>query len=201
MQKARRHPEKSRLRPLVGARFQVLFHSPVRSSFHLSLTVLVHYRSLSSIQPYQMVLADSHRISPVPWYSGYCQVVILFRLQDYHLLWFSFPEIFCYKITVHVTVLQPRFCRNKTGLGFSPFARHYLGNHYYFLFLCLLRCFSSAGQLPLSTDFRPSTGKVSPFGNLRIEGYLHLPAAYRSLSRPSSPLRAKAFAVRPYLLS
>ena len=30
---------------LVGIRFQVLFHSPYRRSFHLSLTVLVHYRS------------------------------------------------------------------------------------------------------------------------------------------------------------
>ena len=28
---------------------------------------------------------------------------------------------------------------------------------------------------------------VAPFGNLRIKGYLHLPEAYRSLSRPSSP--------------
>ena len=34
---------------LVGTRFQVLFHSPRRGSFHLSLTVLVHYRSLGSI--------------------------------------------------------------------------------------------------------------------------------------------------------
>ncbi len=33
------------LRLLVGARFQALFHSPHRGSFHLSLTVLVHYRS------------------------------------------------------------------------------------------------------------------------------------------------------------
>jgi hypothetical protein len=32
------------LRLLVGLRFQVLFHSPNRGSFHLSLTVLVHYR-------------------------------------------------------------------------------------------------------------------------------------------------------------
>jgi hypothetical protein len=46
---------------------------------------------------------------------------------------------------IHVVVLQPRLCRNITGLGFFPFARHYSGNHYYFLFLCLLRCFSSAG--------------------------------------------------------
>ena len=34
---------------------------------------------------------------------------------------------------------------------------------------------------------------VSPFGNLRIEAYLQLPAAYRSLSRPSSAPDAKAF--------
>ena len=33
------------LRPLVGKRFQGLFHSAVRGSFHLSFTVLVHYRS------------------------------------------------------------------------------------------------------------------------------------------------------------
>ena len=48
MQKARRHPTNG-LRPLVSARFQVLFHPPIRSTFHLSLTVLVHYRSLRSI--------------------------------------------------------------------------------------------------------------------------------------------------------
>ena len=33
---------------------------------------------------------------------------------------------------------------------------------------------------------------VSPFGNLRIKGYSHLPVAYRSVSRPSSPVHAKA---------
>ena len=48
MQKARRHSIKL-LRPLVGAWFQGLFHSSVRSAFHLSFTVLVRYRSLGSI--------------------------------------------------------------------------------------------------------------------------------------------------------
>ena len=48
MQKARRHPSKG-LRPLVSEQFQELFHSSVRSAFHLSLTVLVHYRSLGSL--------------------------------------------------------------------------------------------------------------------------------------------------------
>ena len=48
MQKARRHCTRQ-LRPLEGAWFQVLFHSPRRGAFHLSLTVLVHYRSHGSI--------------------------------------------------------------------------------------------------------------------------------------------------------
>ena len=48
MQKARRHCIKQ-LRPLVGVWFQDLLHPSHRGSFHLSLTVLVHYRSLESI--------------------------------------------------------------------------------------------------------------------------------------------------------
>ena len=70
MQKARRHM-KYMLRPLVGARVQELFHSPARGAFHLSLTVLVRYRSHGSIQPCRMVPADSRRIPRVPRYSGY----------------------------------------------------------------------------------------------------------------------------------
>ena len=70
MQKARRQFTKN-LRPLVSARFQVLFHPLIQGTFHLSLTVLVHYRSLSRIQPCRMVPADSNGISPVPSYSGY----------------------------------------------------------------------------------------------------------------------------------
>ena len=34
-------------------------------------------------------------------------------------------------------------------------------------------------------DDRPSDGRVVPFGDLRINGHLHLPGAFRSLSRPS----------------
>jgi hypothetical protein len=37
------------LQLLVGNPFQVLFHSPHRGAFHLSLTVLVRYRSHTSI--------------------------------------------------------------------------------------------------------------------------------------------------------
>ena len=45
---------------------------------------------------------------------------------------------------------NPRTAR-RPGLGSSPFARHYSGNHYCFLFLPVLRCFSSRGWLPACT--------------------------------------------------
>ena len=40
--------------------------------------------------------------------------------------------------------------------------------------------------------------RVSPFGNLRINAYVQLPEAYRSLSRPSSAPDAKAFPLRSF---
>ena len=42
-------------------------------------------------------------------------------------------------------------------------------------------------------------GGVAPFGNPRIKGCSPLPAAYRSVPRPSSPLSAKASTRCPYL--
>ena len=91
-----------------------------------------------------------------------------------------------------------------TGLGSLPFARRYLGDRCFFLFLCLLRCFSSAAYLPYAMDLRMDARSlsmwVSPFGDLRIDGYLRLPEAFRSLSRPSSALSAKASALRPFCL-
>src|ERR1035437_8038296 len=102
---------------------------------------------------------------------------------------------FHYKFTFHIVVLQPQHCRNNIGLGYSRFARHYSGNH--------LIVFFSSGYLDVSvlqvsilSDDRSSTYRVSPFGNLRIDLYLPIPEAYRSLSRPSSPNRAKAFTIR-----
>ena len=42
--------------------------------------------------------------------------------------------------------------------------------------------------------------RVPPFGNLRIDAYVRLPVAYRSLSRPSSAPDAKAFPLRSFQL-
>ena len=136
-----------------------------------------------------MVLVASHRISPVPWYSGTPLGQLSYTYRAFTFYGAAFQSCFDFDAWSRVQALQPQCRRNDIGLGCSPFARHYLGNHYCFLFLRVLRCFSSPGLLPLQ-DATPSAWRVAPFGNLRIKGCLHLPEAYRSLSRPSSPLRA-----------
>ena len=92
-----------------------------------------------------------------------------------------------------------------SGLASFHFARRYFGNRCFFLFLRLLRCFSSPGSLPYVMDWRmddtSSSYRVSPFRHLRIKDYLHLPAAFRSLSRLSSALSAKASTLRSFLLN
>lgn len=79
-----------------------------------------------------------------------------------------------------------------SGLGFSPFAHHYLGYLLRFLFLGVLRCFTSPG----CRLFKRLTGcpvKVAPFRDPRVNGCLLLSAAFRSLLRLSSAFSAKAF--------
>ena len=94
--------------------------------------------------------------------------------------------------------------RTRSGLGSFPFARRYSGNRCFFLFLRVLRCFSSPGSLhtPMDSvhDDRSSSCRVPPFRHPRLNGYLLLPAAFRSLSRLSSALSAKASALCPILL-
>jgi hypothetical protein len=73
-----------------------------------------------------------------------------------------------------------------------------------FLFLRLLRCFSSAGSLhAMRRDDGASHHRVAPFGHLRISPCQPVPAAFRRLPRPSSPVEAKAspgcpFAALPF---
>ena len=89
--------------------------------------------------------------------------------------------------------------------GLFPFRSPLLWKSiFFFLFLRLLRCFSSPGSLPYVMDWRmddwSSSSRVSPFRYLRLNGYLLLPAAFRSLSRLSSALSAKASTLRSFLL-
>ena len=114
----------------------------------------------------------------------------------------GFPKTILLTRTVTSAVRTPG-CTHP-GLGSFHFARRYFGNRCFFLFLRLLRCFSSPGSPPYVMDWRMDdwslSSRVSPFRYLRIIGYLLLPEAFRSLSRLSSALSAKASTLRSFLL-
>ena len=90
-----------------------------------------------------------------------------------------------------LAALQPRRGRNRGGLGSSPFARHYLGNHFCFLLLRVLRCFSSprspprlarmAGLLPAGLPHSGTRGSKAICASPRLF------AAYRALRRLREP--------------
>jgi hypothetical protein len=81
------------------------------------------------------------------------------------------------------------------GLGCSPFARHYLGNHGCFLLLRVLRCFTSPGVAWRPYEFRPPCpdfnrggfphSEIS--GSKRVCRSPKLIAAYHVLHRPLMP--------------
>ena len=149
-----------------------------------------------------MVPPTSHKVPRVSWYSGYCRCL---PVSDTGLSpsVAGFPKTILLPSGLLMQSITPG--RTRPGLGSSPFARRYSGNRCFFLFLRVLRCFSSPGSPPCVMDWRMDGRgppcRVSPFRNLRLVGYVLLPAAYRSLSRLSSAPSARASALRPYQLN
>ena len=114
----------------------------------------------------------------------------------------GFPKAILLPSQSLLTVLTPRCTHH--GLGSFRFARRYSGNRCFFLFLRLLRCFSSPGSLPYvmywRMDDRGFLCRVSPFGYRRIAEYLLLPAAFRSLSQlVTSFFGSQCQGIRPML--
>ena len=149
-----------------------------------------------------MVPPVSHEVSRVSRYSGTRLTRIGFRLRVSHPLWMAFPyhsaNLSCrcagpqpQRINPLVWPL-PRSLATTSGISVD---------------------FSSSPYLDVSVQAVPYVHlfdsmhvdrvllcRVSPFGNLRINAYVQLPEAYRSLSRPSSAPDAKAFPLRSYQL-
>ena len=147
-----------------------------------------------------MVLPASHRISRVLRYSGTGLPSDLFA---YGTITHSGCPFQNYSAKVSRTCCWPTTPKSKLfGLASFPFARRYLGNHFCFLFLRVLRCFSSPRALHYTMDScngdRLLTCRVSPFRNLRIVACLRLPVAYRSLPRLSSAYGAMASTLCSY---
>ena len=142
-----------------------------------------------------VVHPHSHGDSSCPAVLRIQLALLCFHLRGSHTLRRAFP---CPLVNSADTCCCPYPVNIATyGLASSIFARHYSRNLVWFLFLRVLRCFSSPGSLrkPMYSVYVLwfFIIGVSPFGYLRVEAYLQLTAAYRSLSRPSSAPDAKAF--------
>ena len=150
-----------------------------------------------------MVPALSHKVSRVSWYSGSCFAYSDFAYGAFTLSGRSFQD----RSAIFVSHLcSPNPGMRTSRFGLFPFRSPLLWKSmFFFLFLRLLRCFSSPGSLRIPMDSVYGDGgflrRVSPFRYLRIFGYLLLPAAFRSLSRLSSALSAKASTLRSYQLN
>ena len=92
-----------------------------------------------------MVHPYSHRVPRVRRYSGFSFAAVLFRIRDSHPFLLTFPCHSARFLQYLISCPYPR-CISTSGLAFSAFARHYLRNLGWFLFLALLRCFSSGGS-------------------------------------------------------
>ena len=112
-------------------------------------------------------------------------------IRSFHALWLFFPEHSAHRCSCDGVVLQPHTCRNKDGLGSSPVARHYWGNHSYFLFLQVLRCFSSLRWPPalsrMSSLQDDGLSHSDIRGSKAICAYPRLFAAYHVLLRLREP--------------
>ena len=144
-----------------------------------------------------MVPDNSTGIPRVPAYSGGAPAGLLFEYGALTRYGPAFQPVLLDNLPSLERSYYPATRLNAAGLGSSPFARRYWGNRYYFLFLQVLRCFSSLRSPPSINGYRNRFRWVAPFGHLRVKAYLPLAAAFRSLSRPSSPPRAKASSMRP----
>ena len=145
-----------------------------------------------------MVPPYSHRVSRVRRYSGFSWLLSVFAYETLTLfggpshvllLTFSIPSaVRTPKVLLLSVWPLPRSLATTCGISVDVFSSPYLD--------------VSVQAVPHVHlfDSMHVTGVllqwVSPFGNLRIIGYLLLPEAYRSLSRPSSAPDAKAFPLR-----
>ena len=145
-----------------------------------------------------MVPPASHRISRVPRYSGTCYLLSpsptglspslvtlsnVFGSVIFTRRWPATPNV-----RRHQVWPLPSSLATTKGIEFSFFSSGYLD-------VSLPRVPSDNLWIQLAvTGHYP--GRVPPFGNLRINAYLRLPSAYRSLSRPSSAISALASTLR-----
>ena len=147
-----------------------------------------------------MVPADSRRIPRVPRYSGYRYAAFRFTYWTITVYGHIFQSVLftiCIQCRGPTTPLAP--C-DVNGLGCSPFARHYWGNHYLFSLPAGTKMFQfpALALLPKVRVTVLQTARLSHseiFGSRVICTYPKLIAAYHVLHRLREPRHP------PYALS
>ena len=132
-----------------------------------------------------MVPPTSHRIPRVLWYSGSRAASLPFAYGTGTLSGPAFIQ--CSAKEIRFLSVRNPFGPKTKGLGSFPFARRYSENRVYFLFLRLLRCFSSPGS-PRYTMNSCNVTYAFPYVSslIRKSAVDRLLAATRSLSQPAT---------------
>ena len=130
---------------LVDTGFQVLFHSPPGVLFtfpsqYYALSVTKEYLALGGGPPDFLQGSTCLAVLWIPLAPFW------FHVRDFHPLGSDFPDSSTNDSPHLLWSITPG-CTHP-GLGSSNFARRYFRNRCFFLFLRLLRCFSSPGSLP-----------------------------------------------------
>ena len=147
-----------------------------------------------------MVPPYSHRVSRVRRYSGFSWLLSVFAYETFTLfggpshvllLTFSIPSaVRTPKVLLLSVWPLPRSLATTYGISVDFSSSPYLDVSVQAVPHLRLFCSTQADGVLLR--------RVSPFGNSGIKAYVQLPQTYRSLSRPSSALDAKAFPLRSY---
>jgi hypothetical protein len=159
---------KDELQRIVGTRFQVLFHSPpgVLFTFPSRYLSAIGHRGVFRLNGWSRQIHTEFFEFRVTWEN--INTATHLRVRGSHPLRRPFPRDFNF---MHGFLLcdqpadrsrcfpQPRThnpCRvsHAYGLASSDFARHYSRNHCCFLFLSVLRCFTSRRSLHTPYIFR-----------------------------------------------
>jgi hypothetical protein len=185
---------------LVGTRFQVLFHSPpgVLFTFPSRYSSAIGHQVVFRLGGWSPLLPTGFHVprgtpDPPELPSAFAYEALTLCGRPSHAVPLAYLQSLSVSSTPPVSLQTvwplPLSLATTYGISVDFFSSPYLDVSVQAvprIHLCV--------QCMLRTYYRT---RVSPFGNLRINGYLLLPAAYRSLSRPSSAPGAKASPLRP----
>ena len=114
-----------------------------------------------------------------------------FRVRDCHPLWSRFPACSAIDRLPHRRrSYNPGRCQRQPRFGLLRVRSPLLAQSFLLSLPPGTKMFQFPGFAPDLVRCRHRCRRVSPFGHPRVTGHLPLTAAFRSLSRPSSPPRA-----------